>query len=116
MKSIKIAFPLDNLASDHQKKVAEGLRTIRGQQGKVYRTFVWDGDQCYALTTTSKDIHLGMGQFSSEAQRHLCLLLDEEFQHTRELMVMDDTDAKAILVTQSMSSRECIVYQLSPAH
>ena len=63
----------------HMSSFVSEVSEIRRQKGRVYQTYVEDGDKKFTLVTTSKDIHLGLGGMTKEAQILLTRLLDHEF-------------------------------------
>ncbi|MFA5998282.1 MAG: hypothetical protein WC814_02760 [Candidatus Paceibacterota bacterium] len=64
----------------HMSGFVNEVRRMRIQRkARVYQTYVNDGDKKYAFVTTSKDLHLGLGEMTKEAQVLLTKLLEYEF-------------------------------------
>lgn len=69
--------------TEDQRRYIEEISRIR-KKPKVYSTYWTTEGLDFALVTTSKDLHLKMGQHSARAINHLCRLLNYEFSELRD--------------------------------
>jgi len=105
--------------SDHLHKVMDDLGQIASQVHKIYRTYPKDGQNGHVFLTTSKDIHLYLGQMSDDGQLNLAKLLLEEFEKggNGELLITDPERKKGILATRRFVSPDAgSIIHLAPAH
>lgn len=101
-------------------EVMDELVKIGLQQVKVYRTFVKMEGKEHILLTTSKDVHLSLGQMSPGGQSHFAELLLEEFAlgECAELLVFEPEAKKGLLASlqHKHTGDKGSVIHLSPAH
>lgn len=120
MFEVYLQLPEDGSPSPHLAVVVKETERLETQKVKIFRIYCRVGEIQCILTTTSKDIYLGLGMFSSEAQNSLCILLEENFheQGCDELLLFRDKEKKrgGMLVSRSVLADSCLKYTLSPAH
>ena len=111
---------------EHLDRVMDDLEKIRSPGGgRIYRTYVHNlvGPN-YIFSTTSKDLHLTLGQMSHDGQKHLCELILQEMRANAcdELLLFEPPLKRGVHVifqlprqgTKEVSARA--VFHLSPAH
>ncbi len=95
-------------------KLLPHLERLKEQDVRIYRTYVYKGSSRYVFTTTSKDLHLGIGTFDEEMRMILAQLvtteknlrgdseilvsfIDEEQYRQRVLFTVTDSSTDTIL-------------------
>jgi len=121
MKQILVSKSAKSSAA--QELMAE-LEKTQDRPGKVYSTFV--GNYCLPksnnfpamceLATTSKEVHLRLGQFSLGAQEQLTLLLFQELKEGSGGLLLSFNEGQAIFVTLDRSGDAYVVFHLSLAN
>jgi hypothetical protein len=125
MRELIITRPADDQKEEIKDlllhELVDELMAVEAQRVRVFRTYVADPEQMelYVFTTTSKDIHLGLGAMSRSAQVKLANLLELEFSESEctELLMIRDVyhRREAVLVTVNFVSQMQINFHLAPA-
>jgi len=117
MKEVSVFHGAGN---PHRAPLQQALVAVKKRAVRVYRTHVM-GAASYVFTTTSKDVHLGLGVLDVEALRTLGAFLNEEFKDGgTELLLSLDQDSQgrkeALLVTMTCPEALVLNFTLSPVH
>ncbi|MDP2655808.1 MAG: hypothetical protein Q8P17_04800 [bacterium] len=111
--------PSDHL---HLIGVMDDLDRIRKQKVRIFQTTVGnvatDGLPYYwQYITTSKDLHLSLGEMNRSGQYHLSVWLEEEFAQKRcsQLLVITDYWSNAVLVTRTGEDQH-VTFTCASAH
>jgi hypothetical protein len=57
------------------KRFFAELKKLARKGARIYSLPAYNGDQAYQLTTTSKELFLGLGRLTQRSRDHLCNLL-----------------------------------------
>lgn len=109
----------------HCKRFLAELKSLAKKGARVYTLPASVGDYEYQLTTTSKDLFLGLGRLTQQSRDHLCTLLcgalnDGEGMVTYTLPSFTDEgetrNDRALLVSCSQEASDgTYLIHLSPA-
>ena len=98
------------------------MRRIKDQKVKIYRTTVYPpnpGPVLERFVTTSKDVHLRLGQMSEEARWSLACLIQESLDGVGDgLLVFEDESRHAALFASVVLNDEDkdLIIHISPAN
>ncbi len=121
MLELQLKLPAKGTPSTHLTAVVEEMKRLETQKVKVFRTICDSRSKeiRYIFTTTSKDIHLGLGTISGSALEHLGILIHELYESGHgddEILVTRADDKSAMLVTVTKYSNTALKFTLAPAH
>lgn len=112
--------------NEHRERVFDALTGINRQRLRIYRTFAPYSrhytDEMLPVTfvTTSKDVHLALGQFDKDSLFHLGRLIESMFKDYEgppgDLLLYKDRDQEAGWHVVRTETADGITFNMSPAH
>jgi hypothetical protein len=113
-------FRPEHGGSEHLHKLMDDIGSILSQDARIYRTYVNKTDRAYIFVTTSKDMHLLIGQLSDQGQYCLACLIEAKYKTagdgSNEVLVHNLLTEKKYLAVVTESNRHCCIIHISPAH